>query len=98
MLKKKTMPEYTQDTQEQENSTSIKLLEQKLEYMQATLNEIKDSIANFMTDVKNGFVTKEEFRSLQKEVRDLQDLKSWAFKIIIGSVIMGLLALLWSQQ
>ena len=98
MLKKNHTSDYTSDTQERDNSTSIKLLEQKLEFMQQTLNEIKDSIANFMTEVKDGFVTKEEFNSLKKDVRDLQDIKAWGVKIVIGGVIIGLLALLGIRQ
>lgn len=94
MIKKKKMQEYTPDTQERENSTSIKLLEQKLEFMQETLNGIKKSIDNFMIEVKDGFVTKEEFSALKKDVRDLQDIKSWGVKIVVGGVIIGLLALL----
>lgn len=98
MLKKNHTSDYTSDTQERDNSISIQLLEQKLEFMQQTLNEIKDSIANFMTEVKDGFVSKEEFNSLKKDVRDLQDIKSWGVKIVIGGVITGLLALLGIRQ
>lgn len=98
MSKKNEIPEYTSSTQDRENATSIKLLEQGFEYMKAALDDIKNSITTLTHKLENGFVTKEEFSSLDKRVSGLEDLKAWALKIIVGSVIMGLLALLWSQK
>lgn len=92
------MSEYTPNTQDQENATSIKLLEQGFEYMKSALDDIKTSITNLTNKLENGFVTKEEFQVVKDDVKELQDLKGWALKIVLGSVIMGLLALLWSQK
>lgn len=90
--------EYTPNTQDQENATSIKLLEQGFEYMKSALDDIKESITSLTAKLENGFVTKEEFKTLDKRVSGLEDLKSWGLKIVVGSIIMGLLALLWSQK
>lgn len=96
--KKNTTTRYTLDTQDQENATSIKLLEQGFEYMKSALDDIKESITLLTHKLENGFVTKEEFSSLDKRVAGLEDLKNWGMRLVIGSVIMGLLALLWSQK
>jgi hypothetical protein len=98
MSKKNSATDYTLSMQDQENATSIKLLEQGFEYMKSALDDIKESISLLTYKLENGFVTKEEFRSVKDDVRELQELKGWALKIIVGSVIMGLLALLWSQK
>jgi hypothetical protein len=98
MSKKNDTPQYVPNTQEEQNSVSIKLLSQSFEYMKTALDDIKKSIVELQHEVKNGFVSKEEFMNLKKEVQELQDLKGWALRVIIGSVIMGLLALLWSQK
>ncbi len=97
-VKKKMQEQYTPNTQDQENATSIKLLEQGFEYMKSALDDIKTSITLLTTKLENGFVTKEEFNVLKGEVNDLKDLKAWGVKLVVGSIIMGLLALLWSQK
>lgn len=98
MIKKNSSIEYIPNTQDQENATSIKLLEQGFEYMKTALDDIKLSINSLTAKLENGFVTKEEFKVLEMKVKEHDDLKGWAMKIIIGSIIMGLLALLWSQK
>ena len=98
MPKKNSQAKYIPDTQEEQNSVSIKLLSQSFEYMKTALDDIKTSIEDLKHEVKNGFVSKDEFMHLKLEVQELQDLKAWALRIIMGSIIMGLLALLWSQK
>lgn len=98
MAKKNNTTEYTSNTQDQDNATSIKLLEQGFEYMKSALDDIKESITILTNKLENGFVTKEEFKSLDKRVSGLEDLKGWALKIIVGGVIMSLLALVLSQK
>lgn len=98
MSKKNESQEYTLITQDQENATSIKLLQQSFDYMKVALDDIKKSIGELRDEVKNGFVTKEEFFSLKTEVKELQDLKGWGLRIVVGGVIMALLALVLSQK
>lgn len=98
MPKKNTTQQYAPDTQDRENTTSIKLLEQGFEYMKSALDDIKESISVLTHKLENGFVTKEEFKALKEDVNELKELKGWAIKLVGGSVILGLMALLWSQK
>ena len=76
------------------NTTSIKLLSQGIEYMTKGMDELKESFKEFREEIKDGFVTKQEFENLKEDVGDLKRIKEWTIKIIVGSVILGLLALL----
>lgn len=98
MSKKNNTTEYIPNTQDQENATSIRLLEQGFEYMKSALDDIKESITILTHKLENGFVTKEEFRAVKDDVKELQDLKGWALKIVVGTVIVALLALVISQK
>lgn len=82
------------EKQVSENSSSIKLLTKDISYMRSGIDEIKNSINSLKIDINNGFATKEELNSLKGKIKDLEDLKGWAIKIVVGGIIVSLLAII----
>lgn len=80
------------------HETAIQLTNQKLDLslktVTAGIDDIKASMVGLKDSIENGFVTKQEFTNLKEAVADLQNYKSWAIKIVLGAVIVGVLALL----
>jgi hypothetical protein len=81
-------------TQTEDNSTAIKLIQKDLSYMSSGITEIKDSIKELKDNMLNGFVSIEQFRNLQAEVRELKNLKDWAMRLVMGAIILAVLAVL----
>ena len=61
-------------------------------------DDIKKSIENLQHEVKNGFVSKEEFFHLKYEVDNIKSILTWVNRIIVGAVIVALLALIITQK
>lgn len=69
------------------HDTSIKLIEQSLTYMTTGIAEIKESI-------KNGLATKKDLDTLDMRVKNIESIKDWAIKIVLGAIIVSLLAVI----
>lgn len=76
------------------NTTSISLIQKDIQYMSKGIDEIKTSMKDLKDGLMQGFVTIEQFKNLQQEVWDLQNLKDWAMKIIFGAIILAVLAVI----
>lgn len=94
MSKKNADPQYTSDTLErqvEENSTSIQLLKQSIDYMKEGLDDIKVSITSLRAELKNGFVTKEQFERLKADVVELKNVYNLVMKTLIIAVVAAVL-------
>lgn len=58
------------------------------------IDEIKESMKELKYNITSGFVSIEQFRLLQLEVRGLQNLKDWAMKLVVGAIILSVLAVI----
>lgn len=82
------------EKQTDSNTNSISLIQKDLSYMADGIKDIKESVRSLTESMNNGFATKTEVRVIDKRITELEDLKGWAVKIILGAIIAGLLALL----
>jgi len=100
MAKKNTPTGYTPITQEGRDTlyVSVELVKQDIGYLKLGVDEIREELRQMRTDFKDGYVSRDEYTALSREVRDLKNLKDWAIKIVLGAVLVGLLALLGLRQ
>lgn len=75
------------------HDTAIQLIQQEFGYMKKGISDLNTSIKELGMSINNGFVTKEQFERLRSDVDDMKNLKSWAFRIVIGAIIVALLSL-----
>lgn len=75
----------------EENSTSIQLLKQSIDYMKEGLDDIKVSITSLRAELKNGFVTKEQFERLKADVVELKNVYNLVMKTLIIAVVAAVL-------
>lgn len=77
-----------------QNETAIKLISQDIAYMKKGIDDIQESVKDLRQEIVDGFVSKNEFDGLRGRVNQLESLKEWSIRIIIGGIIISLLALL----
>lgn len=90
MNQKKT----TVSSQVEDNRTSILLLKQDIGYVKSALDEIKNDIKDIKEELPNAFATKSELVNLDKRLKDVEDLKNWFVRIVLGAIIVSILALM----
>jgi hypothetical protein len=78
----------------EKNSIELQLLKQSFEYMKKGIDDINTNLEDLKKELKDGFVNKDQFKSLETRVITMENGWGWVIKIIIGSVIISLLALL----
>ena len=88
MPKKKDITE-----QVDENTTSIALIKQDMQYMKDGIDNIIQSVKSLREDVSNGFVKKEEVDAIKTRISNLENLKEWAIRIVLGAVLLAILSL-----
>lgn len=81
-----------------QNSTSIELLKKDITYMKTGIDDIKSSMSELRHEITDGFATKQELKSLNERVGKMENLKDWAIKIVVGSIIVGLLTIMGIQR
>lgn len=79
------------------NETDIKLLGQKVDLTVNNITKSFDALTEGISDlrhsIENGFVSKEQFERVKQDVANIQDIKAWAIKIVVGAVLVALLSL-----
>lgn len=89
--------------------TDIRLLEKDFEFLGRTLKAVEGNIGlrldglstqfkDFITEARTTFATKAELVELKNKYDALQESISWAVKIIIGAVLVGVLALVINKS
>lgn len=96
MSKKNEHTNYTPVTQDEKEGlvVSVELLKQDVSYLKVGIDEIREELRQMRQDFKDWYVSRDEYASLVREVKDLKSLKDWAIKLVIGSVIIALLAII----
>lgn len=93
MLKKTSEMEKRIESHE----TDIKLLGQKVDLTVGNISKAIDALTKGVDDlrhsIENGFVSKEQFERVKIEVANIQDIKTWAIKIVVGAVLVALISL-----
>lgn len=79
--------------QVEDNTTSIKLIQQSITYMTQGIDGIRSDVRELKETLNDAYVKKEEYNSLAEKVKSLEDLKNWALRIVIGAIIISLLSL-----
>lgn len=69
------------------------LLKSDVRLLQYQVGQLDKKLDRFFDEVKNNYVTKGDLSNVQADVNDLKASLSWAVKIVVGAVLMGLLGL-----
>ena len=77
----------------EQNAMDLKLLHQDMGYMTQSIDELRKSVDEMKRDIKDTFVNKDQFNALKSDVDSLKNGWGWVIKIIIGTIIVSLLAL-----
>ena len=101
MPKKTTITESTMTAEtptafEQEtadNSTAIKLIQKDLSYISTDVSEIKKSVTDLTATISEKFVGQKQHLELEGRVSKIESVYDWAVRIVLGSIIAALLAL-----
>lgn len=86
------------EKQTDDNSTSIKLIQQDIGYMKTGIDNIQNDIKSLKDTIDDGYTRKDEHQALIKRVESIENLKEWAIKIIVGAIILSLLAFIGFKQ
>ena len=86
------------DSRLAEHNTAIELIKQDIRQEFLHMKESVDSLAAQFKELKeqliSGFVTKEQHANLESRVAQIENMKDWVIKIVLGSVIIALLAVI----
>lgn len=110
MSKKNTTTTYISDEallegRVNDNGLAIRLMQTEFEHMKEGIDEIKttvkegfakvdDSFRELKEEIKDGYATNEQLSGVKDDIADLQDLKKWATRLVIGSAFTTLLGII----
>ena len=75
------------------NSTAIEVFKQGFDYMKEGIDDIKSSLKDIKNEMRTSYATKDELKTVKEDVEGLLNLKEWAMKIVVSSIIVALLAI-----
>jgi len=101
MIKKNLSHAYTPDEQRNdisdevaENNISLLLLKQNIGFMKETIEKINDNIVELRVEMKSNFVSKEEHDHINIRVTGIENNWSWIIRVVLGSIIVSVLAVI----
>lgn len=84
-------------TTSERNEIQIAVMTEKITNIEKTTARIDTTLHDLSTQFSNTYVTKIEQRDVERRIEKVEALLTWAGRIILSAIIIGVLALLGLQ-
>lgn len=66
--------------------------------VKAQQGEVNRRLGHIEKDLGSKYVSYSELKAIAKDVKDLEDVKTWVIRVVIGAVIVQVLAITFSSE